>query len=222
MEKLFENERTLLLFLVFFIPGFISLKMFDLFIPSERRDFSKSAFDAVAYSSLNFVALFWLIALMRSGIMASWLWYVSLLFVCIIAPSIWPVGIIWARNHPRVVAHIPAPISGVWDAIFAQRQQYWVIIHLKDQRRIGGVYSTCSFTSSSPAPPQIFLEEVWQLSEAGVFLKPIESSAGILVLGEEILGLEFFRYNELKELVNAGQQRQAVPEPKSIAVEGDL
>jgi hypothetical protein len=84
----------------------------------------------------------------------------------------------------------------VWDAIFAQRRQYWVIIHLKDERRIGGVYSTRSFTSSSPAPPQIFLEEVWELSDAGAFVKCIESSAGILVLGDEIMGLEFFCYDE--------------------------
>jgi hypothetical protein len=195
MEKLFESERTLALFLVFFVPGFISLKIYDLFVPSERRDFAKSLFDAVAYSSLNFVGMFWLIALMRSGLMSSWLWYLSLLFVCIIVPGIWPMGVLWARNHPRLAAHIPAPIAGVWDAIFAQRRQYWVIIHLKDQRRIGGVYSTHSFTSSSPASPQIFLEEVWELSEAGGFSKPIESSAGILVLGEEILGLEFFRYD---------------------------
>jgi hypothetical protein len=216
METLFESERTLALFLVFFVPGFISLKIYDLFVPSERRDFSKSLFDAVAYSSLNFVAMFWLIALMRPGLMCSWLWYLSLLLVCIIVPSIWPMGVLWARKHPRVAAHIPAPISGVWDAIFAQRRQYWVIIHLKDQRRIGGVYSTRSFSSSSPASPQIFLEEVWKLSEAGVFLEPVESSAGILVLGEEILGLEFFRYDEVKEIVHVQQPREAEPEPKSI------
>ena len=42
MEKLFDNQAAFALFLVFFVPGFISLKVYDLFIPSERRDFSKS------------------------------------------------------------------------------------------------------------------------------------------------------------------------------------
>ena len=54
MEKLFENQGTLGLFLIFFIPGFITLKVYDLLIPGEPRDFSKSLFDAIAYSSLNF------------------------------------------------------------------------------------------------------------------------------------------------------------------------
>ena len=46
MEKLFENERNLALFLVYFIPGFISLKIYDLLVPSACRDFSNSLFDA--------------------------------------------------------------------------------------------------------------------------------------------------------------------------------
>lgn len=56
MEKIFEGN-SLLLFLIFFIPGFVSFKIYDLLVPGERRDFSKSAFDAIAYSALNFAIL---------------------------------------------------------------------------------------------------------------------------------------------------------------------
>jgi len=35
----------LVLFLVFFIPGFISIRVYDSLVPSERRDLSKSLFD---------------------------------------------------------------------------------------------------------------------------------------------------------------------------------
>lgn len=209
MDKLFDNQQTLALFLIFFVPGFISIKIYDVFVPGERRDFSKSLLDAVAYSALNFVALSWLIALMRSGQMPLWLWYVSFFLVCVAAPAAWPVLLFKFRNTARVAKHIPGPISGVWDAVFAQRQQYWVIIHLKDGRRIGGVYSTRSFTSSSPAAPEMFLEEVWQLSETGVFEKPVESSAGILVLAAEILGLEFFQYDEIGESADVEREQSA-------------
>jgi hypothetical protein len=57
VEKFFENEQVLALFLVFFVPGFLSLKVYDLLVPGERRDFSRAAFDAVAYSALNFGVL---------------------------------------------------------------------------------------------------------------------------------------------------------------------
>jgi hypothetical protein len=56
MEKLFEGQGTLALSLIFFIPGFITLKVYDLLIPGEVRDFSKSLCDGGAYSSLNFAA----------------------------------------------------------------------------------------------------------------------------------------------------------------------
>ena len=91
MEKLFETQGTLALFLIFFIPGFISLKVYDLLVPGERRDFSKSLFDAVAYSSLNFVALLWLIGIVRSGSLPPWLWYAAMFVLLIGMPAAWPI-----------------------------------------------------------------------------------------------------------------------------------
>ena len=39
MENLFKNQETFALFLIFFVPGFISIMVYDLRIPGERRDF---------------------------------------------------------------------------------------------------------------------------------------------------------------------------------------
>ena len=51
-------------------------------------------------------------------------------------------------------------------------------------------------TSHSPAAPEIYLEEVWKLDENGGFTDSrIDSTAGILIMGAEIVALEFFRYN---------------------------
>jgi hypothetical protein len=135
MEKLFETQGTPGLFLIFFIPGFITLKVYDLLVSAEAPDFSKSLFDAVAYSSLNFAALLWLIGIVRSGNLPPWLWYTAM-FVLLIG---------------------------------MKRTPYWVRVHLKDQRRIGGRYAGKSFTSHSPAPAEIYLEEVWNVDENGGF-----------------------------------------------------
>lgn len=96
-----------------------------------------------------------------------------------------------------MVAHrIASPNARVWDDIFAKRTPYWVIVHLKDRRRIGGLYGGKSYTSHSPAPPEIFLEQVWCVNEDGGFTgSVVESTSGILIMGSEILALEFFRYN---------------------------
>jgi hypothetical protein len=196
MEKLFETQGTLALFLVFFIPGFITLKVYDLLVPGEGRDFSKSLFDAVAYSSLNFVALLWLIGIVRSGSLPPWLWYATMFVLLIGMPAAWPVLFLRMRRQPWIARRIASPYARVWDDFFANRTPYWVIIHLKDQRRIGGLYRGKSFASHSPAPPEIYLEEVWMLDENGGFTDSrVDSTAGVLIMGTEILALEFFRYN---------------------------
>jgi uncharacterized membrane protein len=50
------------LFLIFFIPGFVAVQVYDLFVPRERRDWQNAFFEVVAYSALNFVAIAGLIA----------------------------------------------------------------------------------------------------------------------------------------------------------------
>jgi len=196
MEKLFDSQSTLALFLVFFIPGFITLKVYDLMVPGESRDFSKSLFDAVAYSSLNFAALLWLVGILRSGILTPWLWYAGMFFLLIVMPAVWPLLVLWIRRHPKVAGRLASPNPRVWDDVFSKRTPYWVIVHLKDQRRIGGLYGGNSYTSHSPAPPEIYLEEVWRVDENGGFSgEKVDSTSGILIMGTEILALEFFRYN---------------------------
>ena len=60
MDDILTIEK-LLFFIVFFIPGFISIKVYDLMIPGERRNFSDSLFQVIAYSIFNFVIFSWLI-----------------------------------------------------------------------------------------------------------------------------------------------------------------
>lgn len=38
---------------IIFFPGFISLKVYDLLIPNEKRNFSHDFLEAVSYSILN-------------------------------------------------------------------------------------------------------------------------------------------------------------------------
>ena len=48
----------LLIFIGFVIPGFISIKVFDLLHPSESIDSTKKVIEAVTYSCFNYALLF--------------------------------------------------------------------------------------------------------------------------------------------------------------------
>ena len=58
---IFNEINIVAHFLIFFIPGFVSLKMYDLLIPNVPRDFTKSLAEIVTYSALNFAAFLLLV-----------------------------------------------------------------------------------------------------------------------------------------------------------------
>jgi hypothetical protein len=183
------------LFLIFLIPGFISTKVYDLLIPGERRDFSKSLFEVIAYSAINFALLSWLIILIHSKGFYDHhqlLYFGSLFLILFIFPILWPFAYYKASSWSFIAKRFIHPIPKPWDYVFGKRQSFWVIVHLKDKRRIGGRFDTNSFASSYPAKEQIYLEEVWELGEKGNFVKRIDRSKGIVILGDEIVAIEFF------------------------------
>ncbi len=185
----------IVLFLIFFLPGFISLKIYDLLVPSERRDFSQSLFEAVAFSALNFAALSWIVILIHSGNFYAEhrISYFSLLLLIIfLAPILWPIVFLRLLSWPPIAKYVVSPIQKPWDYVFGKRQAFWVIVHLKDGRKVGGKYDRNSFASSNPAEEQIYVEELWELGEQGNFIKPVERSKGMVILGKEILAVEFF------------------------------
>ncbi len=183
------------LILLFLIPGFLSLKVYDTLFPRQPRDLSKSIIEVLMYSALNYGALSWLIYL-SLYIQIAWLKALTLILSVLIMPIAWPVGyynllkISWFRT--RLGIH---PIPVPWDYVFGKGKPYWIIVHLKDGRKIGGRYHTDSFASSFPESPQIYVEEVWKLSKTGKFLKQIERSQGIILFSESIDMVEFFEYD---------------------------
>jgi hypothetical protein len=57
---------------------------------------------------------------------------------------------------------------------------------------VGGVFSENSFASSYPDPEDLYLEEVWQVSDDGAFERAIPGTRGLWVSREAFDVLEFF------------------------------
>lgn len=208
MDKLFDSGSALTLFLCFFLPGFVSVKVYDVLVPSERRDFSKALYEVIAYSTLNNVLLFPLIRLIfrnGPGLNPFVVWILAIL-VFVVFPCGWPfswIAISKTRFFSKFFVH---PTQKPWDYVFGQHQPYWIIVHLKDLRKVGGLFAGRSFASSNPAPPQLYIEELWELDEGGHFIKPVEESEGIIILESEILAVELIGYNQEAEASNGATE----------------
>ena len=191
---IWEPEK-IFLFLALFMPGFVSIKVYELIIASRKRDFKNSLLEAVGFSVLNFTVLSWLIIIISSGNFYNkhpvW-FFLSLLLIFIFFPALWPIAFIKLSRWRRVAKYILGPIKMPWDYVFSKREPAWIIVHLKDGRKIGGIYGKNSITSAYPDQRQIYLQELWNLDGNGAFIKKVEGTKGILLFEDEILMIELF------------------------------
>ena len=194
MNALTSNH--LLFLLIFFLPGFVSLKIYDLLVPNENRDFSKQFLDAIVYSLINFLLLFWMythfLKLLVSASLTAWMYAI---IICFVGPIMWPIIFLMLTQMRLLRKLIISPIKRPWDWFFSKKEPLWVIIELMDGKKIGGILADNSYVSSHPAEEQIYLEEVWRLDEQGHFYEngKIENSKDVIILGKNISSLEFFK-----------------------------
>ena len=180
-------------FVILIMPGFISIKVWNLIIPSESRALKDSFIDALAYSLLNFALLFWLMLIIRR---TDWTWLRVMLYGVLIGvgPVLWPI--LWkaVATSKFLRGRIINPTPRAWDYFFNLRQNCFMLIHLKDGSLVGGVYHVESFASSYPAPEDIYLQEVWRVDERGIFIEKIPQSIGMLVTRDSIEYIEMYRF----------------------------
>ena len=193
--NIWELDKVFL-FLVLVLPGFISLNVYDLLIASEKRDFSKSIIEAVCFSVLNFVALSILLIYISGANFVSehpvqyWL---SMIFIFIIMPAIWPFLYLKITKFKIFKKHILSPYKQPWDYVFSKKEALWVVLHLKNGKTIRGKYGKHSFTSSYPSERQIYLEQLWKSDTNGGFKSKIPRTEGIIVSQDEIAHIEFYK-----------------------------
>ncbi|TPW18056.1 MAG: hypothetical protein FD130_419 [Halothiobacillaceae bacterium] len=191
----FLKQDQIIFVLLFFVPGFVALKVYDLFVPGDMRNLSASVLEVVSYSMLCWavlVPLYLAIGLLDGGV--STIWSAVYLFVGI---ALWPALLGWLVFNARAKwlrGKILHPARTAWDYLFSQGKFYWVLVTTSDGERFGGRYAEKSFATSYPDPHEIYLQELWRVDENGVFMEAVEGSAGILVRRDEVKRIEFFEY----------------------------
>lgn len=182
--EIWEYDK-LVLFIAFVIPGFISIKFYQLLFPGVQRESTDQLIDAIAYSCINYAFLLLpIIAVEKSSIKENCciIYYIFYLFVFIFAPVLWVIFWKFLRTRNFFQINAPHPISKPWDYVFGKRKPYWVKVTMKDGTVLAGRYGENSFTSSSPAEEQIYLEEKWVINENGAFERKVNNTAGIIIL----------------------------------------
>lgn len=194
MADLLAPEK-LNLFLFFVVPGFVSLKVYDLMVPSARRDFSASIIEVISFSMINFAAWYWLIDLSNRNdlrIDAPVFYYLTMSLVLLVSPTLLAIVGYWflGSNFLRGRVVHPTPMS--WDFLFKQGRSYWLLFHLKSGQKLGGFYSSNSFASSFPHSQEVYVEQLWRVDANGRFLEKADRTAGAVIRADECMLIELF------------------------------
>ena len=186
------------LFIIFFVPGFISNRVWTLIIPSVNNKLSDYVLETISYSCINFAVMFGLIKFISKPEFqinhAVW-FYVLIFIILLIMPIIWPLLIAKLLNSEFLRGHVIQPMPKSWDYFFGKAESCYVLIHLKNTGLIGGLYNGNSFASSFPYKEDIYIEEVWNLNEKGEFISKIDNSKGMWICKD------FFNYIEFFEII---------------------
>jgi hypothetical protein len=119
----------------------------------------------------------------------------------ILAPLIVGVGGAWLIQLPKVDSALKligmdyvSRTPSAWN--FATKSgSAWVRVHLKDGSIIGGVYEDNSFADDTDEK-DLFLERVYNLTEAGNFDTVVQDTAGVWIPHDVISHVMFFRVGE--------------------------
>lgn len=191
-----KGGDALFWFIVLFLPGFLSAEVYGMMVASERPDFSKDFYEAVAFSILNF-AIFApvLYAMNKVGWFGQvWVVWLTTYIVLIAAPIGWAFLVKWLRQRPWtpfLSCHNKA-----WDYFFARKEPVWVVAYLNDGTKVGGFYAGESYASSFPSPEQVYIQQEWVLDEKDTFLREVNGSGGVLLNGGDIKRLVFYRFED--------------------------
>ncbi|ENZ8547947.1 DUF6338 family protein [Klebsiella aerogenes] len=191
------DKSKIIIFLLFVIPGFISMKVYSVLRPNAIFDTSKAIIEIVSYSCMNYAIWFFPIYCIESSefyLTHPVLYFLIYLSILFISPILLTIFFSWMRTWNWLRTFMPHPTGKAWDYFFGLRVPCWVIVTLKDGKKIAGKYGANSFASSAPEPEQIYLEEHWVLSNDGGLERPRVSTLGILILSKDIEHLEFFRF----------------------------
>ena len=180
---------------VFFVPGFIYLKAYRLFIAETKTDFSKDLYEAIGFSFLNamfFAYPIYLVHKMNLIDTFPFLYFLVLLFIVVIAPLLVAYLFSIISKKKWFGRFMINPTKSAWDSFFSNRESYWVLVTLKNGRTIAGKYGINSYSSTYPNPNEIYIEEVWLLNNDDGFGCIKSQTAGMLISESEISTIEFF------------------------------
>lgn len=175
----------LLMFAGFVLPGAISMYFYALIVPQKESRLQDRLLDAVCFSILNFVIMYWPISTAIDPVYQTkhpYDAYSLVIISFVIAPAVWPFLLVRFLRIAERQGVIAVRAKTAWDAFFEkQRQGFWIQVVLNDGTVLGGKFGKASYASAYPEPGHLHIEELWEIDQAGAFQNVKVGSPGVIL-----------------------------------------
>ena len=184
----------------FLVPGFVWSAVLSMLVPRRTVAGEVRFVSFLTLSSINHGLWSWaLLLIFRAGLMERYpYWSAVWLFVIIfVSPVVLGLLSAWMQQKQAVARFLrrfgfrtiePAPTA--WDWHFSRQTPYWVVVTLKNGSRVYGLFGLRSFAGDDPGHRDLYLEATYRPVETGDWA-PVEDTAGILIMPDEIAAIEF-------------------------------
>lgn len=199
MQQMLAPE--FIIFLAFIVPGFLSMRVYGLLLPGDEPSLKENILEALAFGIVNFVIMYWAISLLidqefssRSRLAN----YSLVVLTFFVTPLVWPVLLKLILGRLAKWNIVLYGYRNAWDDFFLRRESCWIIVHLKDGRRIGGWFGESSYAGLYPNSGHLSLQELWRLDEDGRFIERIPQSRGVILRPDDYRFVELFQPDDVQ------------------------
>jgi hypothetical protein len=190
--------------LYFIMPGVIAVTVHDSMVASERRNWQEMSLALVTYGVINL----FIFTLLSPIIQFIPVFQLSLLIVpqklngtaLVFLDVVIPVVMAWlsVRVQRSESVHrffrgiFMSPDPGPWDYVFSNRYKiYCLIFHLKDGRKLAGLYEKGAYASGFPNK-EVYVKELCSIDPKSLVVKKLPGSSGAIISLDECFFIEFY------------------------------
>jgi Family of unknown function (DUF6338) len=192
-------------FAALIVPGFISLRVYEMRRGGEARKASEVLLDLVVYSLVTDVVAFAALSLVAVTVPAAFQPLVKpsvAAVVMLVVPA--AVAFVFFELRRRMISTglVRDATDKPWDRFFERAREFdgtiGAILTMRDGRKIGARLIDPSYTSSYPAAEQALFGEVWTIDpERATFVEAAPGSCGLLVDKADCQTIEFVRWADV-------------------------
>lgn len=194
--KIAPDLDGLLLFFLLIFPGLVSMHVYRWFFPAKDIDWKTALIEALFYGVLNFgLSLPILIPIHRNNFYIDHvtLYVISMMVVIVVLPVAWPILLYFISKQKNWMQYIQLPFPTSWDYYFGKRRKCFVLVHLKNGKKIAGYFGSSSYATSFPRQGDLYLEKVIKVDKNGKFIGVISRSDGMIITSDVYDYIEIFK-----------------------------